>query len=498
MATVKLDAGPECLSVAIRDAKLDLVWDGVVDHEFPIDLSAGPYAAEVTNGRRNWTVSLEVDESTDEIDLSSPETVERPDGVFQRPWFVPPSATIEAASAAELASLAIPDLSAVSAAGSKAVVTTRDGQAFVVVDPENQTVTRLQPAWPVELAAIDDDGGHAVLQGSGDRIAVYDVRSPVSPKRRRIGRRRISPLPRSSAIESSEGIEVVYWVPPVSIENASALREPTTLSLWTRAADSRWTLNTAPSLDDLSQVVDAHRFLRVSRRERGTWIVSLPRQIKTIEIPKDPTGIPAVRILDADPRANLMHDLLAKRDLRSAATVATSRLRGKFQEPIGAAEGALAIVRVLGEIPEGERPPIEWFENLAERFEWLPDGLIAYAWFGIATGSIVHERALQAFLAAAERGVPATTDGIVLLRDGLELALEGASDGAPRDVLARVRGWLKLADRNSRRTLLRNSGGAVLRGQRPQSAKSSRLHVGASLYSFEGLVETESSFSLNL
>ncbi len=221
------------------------------------------------------------------------------------------------------------------------------------------------------------------------------------------------------------------------------------LALWRREGDG-WVLDPEPSLAELGGVHNELRFLRVTggRHDR---LIALPRHIRQIEIclTRD-----EARVVDADPEAELLVKLQAQRRHRAAALLAVSKLQGKRREPIGAAEGAVALLKVLGELEEHERPPLQWFYNLTEWFPWLPDGPVAAAWYGLYLDELDVDEARRLLLLGYRRGIPALTAALRLLRDGLELAAMDKTDTEVHEALRTVSGWVAVAEPDPVRTTL--------------------------------------------
>ena len=85
-----------------------------------------------------------------------------------------------------------------------------------------------------------------------------------------------------------------------------------------------------------------------------------------------------------------------------------SLLKGKRSDPIRAAIGGYALLR-LNELKGTQN----WTENLASWFPWLPDGAVITGEKAAMLGD--HQRALDYFLRASERGLPLFTDGFSIL-----------------------------------------------------------------------------------
>jgi hypothetical protein len=96
---------------------------------------------------------------------------------------------------------------------------------------------------------------------------------------------------------------------------------------------------------------------------------------------------------------------------------AEALFEGKLDDPVAAAVGAYALLRFA----ELERLH-DWTENLYDWFPLFPDGAAILGEHLARKGD--HERAVEAFLALAERGLPLFTDGFSFALDRLRLYLE--------------------------------------------------------------------------
>lgn len=115
---------------------------------------------------------------------------------------------------------------------------------------------------------------------------------------------------------------------------------------------------------------------------------------------------------------------LSSGDLPAAGRVveeqAVDMLYQKGENPLAAAGGAYALVRMP---IDPKRPPVwvPWLQNLRYRFEWLPDGAILDGWAhlnGIGRPPNMAEAA-NAFVTAAQRGLPVYSAGVKQLFEGL-------------------------------------------------------------------------------
>lgn len=98
-----------------------------------------------------------------------------------------------------------------------------------------------------------------------------------------------------------------------------------------------------------------------------------------------------------------------------------------------------------------------WPKNLADWFEWLPDGCIIHA-TQLMRGQHPDLGEVRKYLLKAyQRGVPQFTDGLKLLHEGLmRLYYINERDEVIADVYKEVRNWLSCADPSSAFTVLRS------------------------------------------
>jgi hypothetical protein len=88
----------------------------------------------------------------------------------------------------------------------------------------------------------------------------------------------------------------------------------------------------------------------------------------------------------------------------------------KNEDPVRACLAAYTLLSV------GALPHPQWLANLANRFQFLPDGDIANAWYLLRTG--VYDKARSYFQSALAKGLPMYTEGVRLLRNGLNFVAE--------------------------------------------------------------------------
>ncbi len=156
----------------------------------------------------------------------------------------------------------------------------------------------------------------------------------------------------------------------------------------------------------------------------------------TIECGAAPTDPPRVTILRAD---DPTFDALVAfahtgdtqgLDLGATAVDAERRLEGKMADPIGAALGAYALLRL-------RRLDLlhTWTENLAQRFPWLPDGGIVRAFHRVLEGAGADD-VMPYVRGSIQAGPPIFAEGMRVLGDLLAL-LESSTTEA-RDQLGSI------------------------------------------------------------
>jgi hypothetical protein len=162
--------------------------------------------------------------------------------------------------------------------------------------------------------------------------------------------------------------------------------------------------------------------------------VLLPRGW-TLRLPpgKAPSVVPP-RVRDALPA---MAAYLASGQLREAADLqARQMLRDKIADPIGAAVGGYALLRMARvELMS------DWPYNLSRWFDWLPDGAVIAAELALLQGD--REEAERQLTSAAERGVPLFAEGLSLLGRRVR---EGLVDTEPARRIAALTPFMELGE----------------------------------------------------
>jgi hypothetical protein len=110
----------------------------------------------------------------------------------------------------------------------------------------------------------------------------------------------------------------------------------------------------------------------------------------------------------------LNQDLLGDASVlvESPKLAAENLLWSKGEDPVAAAAGAFALLRL-----DDLKRLHNWTTNLANRFEWLPDGLVAQAEHLARLGK--HDHAVKLLRRLPERGLPALSIGLGYATDRL-------------------------------------------------------------------------------
>jgi hypothetical protein len=149
-----------------------------------------------------------------------------------------------------------------------------------------------------------------------------------------------------------------------------------------------------------------------------------PGPSTTLKWVRHPAGHWSLDVHLANPVANLLIHYRAQGYVRQAAETlespnlgAEELLRGQMADPVAAAVGAYALLRFA----DLERLH-DWTQNLYELFDNLADAAAIRGEHLARLGE--HEQALEMFVALADRGLPAFTDGLSYALDRLRLYLE--------------------------------------------------------------------------
>jgi hypothetical protein len=122
------------------------------------------------------------------------------------------------------------------------------------------------------------------------------------------------------------------------------------------------------------------------------------------------------------------------REAADLGDTATGLLRAENADPIGAAVGGYALLR-MGRVD----PMHDWPYDLSSVFEWLPDGAVIAAELAVLQDR--RDEAAAQLERAAERGVPLFADGLSLLGRRVR---EGLVDTEPARRLAALTPFMEL------------------------------------------------------
>lgn len=134
----------------------------------------------------------------------------------------------------------------------------------------------------------------------------------------------------------------------------------------------------------------------------------------------------SIRVLSANPVADTVFNYLGRSELMAASAMsewaerAEFLLQSKVRDPFAAALGAYLLLK-LGQFDSMH----QWAKNLADWFEYLPDGCVIWAWQLIRTDPTREQEIDQYLRKAAMRGLPVYSQGLRLLLDGLKLSGPG-------------------------------------------------------------------------
>ena len=151
-------------------------------------------------------------------------------------------------------------------------------------------------------------------------------------------------------------------------------------------------------------------------------------------------------------KAQSLISLISAGDINKARTLITAKeaeqlLFQKMADPASAAIGGYFLLKT-GDLELMH----DWAKNLANRFEWFPDGLVLHAWQLIQDKSqadgIPNNTIKKLLLEAVRRGVPVYTEGLRLLYEGINMIAfeEEHSDLEVSSACTLVRKYVDAAD----------------------------------------------------
>lgn len=130
----------------------------------------------------------------------------------------------------------------------------------------------------------------------------------------------------------------------------------------------------------------------------------------------------SVRVRTSNPVADTIMAYLSRGNIGAAeamkrwASEAEQLLMHKMQDPYAAAVGAYLLLRL-----QSFDLMHDWPRNLADRFDFLPDGCVIRAWQLMATDARREAEIRDYLLQGVSRGIPVFADGLRLLQDGLKM-----------------------------------------------------------------------------
>lgn len=119
--------------------------------------------------------------------------------------------------------------------------------------------------------------------------------------------------------------------------------------------------------------------------------------------------------------AETLLEFLARDAMRAAGALAGSEALAqelfahKFQDPVSAIAGAYYLLRVGA----WQLVPLQWYENLSQKFAWLPDAAIIHCVRLLRDGADTRSalRAEDLFAQCIKRGWPVFAEGVALLQE---------------------------------------------------------------------------------
>lgn len=198
--------------------------------------------------------------------------------------------------------------------------------------------------------------------------------------------------------------------------------------------------------DPVGGTYEPRRYLLV-QTSASHWLVPAPVPWRTLEgtaavdlLVRD-APVAQVAVSPVDPEigpvlAYLMGGAAQDARLLVDRGEAKDLLFGKMMNPLAAAAGGYAL---LATEATGDTAWHRWIHNLAEWFDWLPDGAVQQGRLLLRhrRGPDDVHRARDAFVRAYARGLPFYTLGLIWLVDGLAL-FAGSGDAEAREMLAPV------------------------------------------------------------
>lgn len=187
-------------------------------------------------------------------------------------------------------------------------------------------------------------------------------------------------------------------------------------------------------------------------------ITALPptHEVRLLLQPSDRGGTDPLDVVASslDWRVETLLSLMDRGDMSSAKSwaseshLAEEMLQGKVADPASAAVGGYFLLKV-----RDLRRMHGWAANLANWFDWLPDGCVIHAWQLMSEERTPETlgRARDQLVKAVRRGFPLYTEGLRLLRDGLLMirSVTRNSDSEVNAALEHVARYYAAADLGS-------------------------------------------------
>ena len=224
------------------------------------------------------------------------------------------------------------------------------------------------------------------------------------------------------------------------------------LALWRRSTiDRTWE---RVRVDEPGEAIDDGLRLELTAAEglhvlevRGQYerqFVSLPSEQAIVDIRRAAQGSPAEFHVDArtrDPDVEALRGYLLSGEIEvaralAAGVLAERLLAAKMAAPRIAALGAYVLLRT-GELERLHN----WPDNLTRWKPWLPDGPLIAAWQRLRSPHPHYDEVCELLLEAESRGMPVYTEGVRLLRDGLDLFRSDDEDWPVAEAVERVAGY---------------------------------------------------------
>jgi len=225
--------------------------------------------------------------------------------------------------------------------------------------------------------------------------------------------------------------------------------EAPTPSLWRRADSGTWEAQpldadaeTVPGgVDVRLSVGDALHLVEV-RSGAARQYLALPAEQSIVSIRSFAAGsafYTSTDVRTADDDVEALRGYIQNGELAVARTLAPEVmaerfLRSKVAAPRIAALGAYFLLRV-GDLERLHN----WPDNLTRWKTWLPDGPVIAAWQRLQADQPDYDEAYELLLEAARRGPPVYTEGVRLLKNGLDLfANDDEEEWAVADAVAEI------------------------------------------------------------